>query len=104
MKKESINLWSIMMAVIILITGITIVYVFVILPMGNIQTKIGTIIRIEVTSGGDFPRDKCVIAFSDGSTLILTIEAFGQMEKYVNETVNIRYMGYVLKDINLVKE
>lgn len=70
----------------------------------NLQEKVGTIVRVELLSGHiGSTMDKTVIAFQDGSTLIVGADSFGLANQYVNKTVVIKYNTYLISNIYVVE-
>ena len=66
----------------------------------NYQEKTGTIVRVELLAGHiGSTMDKTVVAFSDGSTVVVDVDSFGLANQYVNKTVVMKYNTYTIKSI-----
>ena len=85
---------SLLFGLIIIAVG-GLIAVFGIAPMFEKHTKIGTITRVELLAGHiGSTTDKCIVAFDDGTTVILESHAFAKANKYVGKNVVMVYLEY----------
>ena len=91
--KESILMY-LMFALVTIVMG-ELIFAFGIMPMLEENTKIGTITRVELLAGHiGSTMDKCIVAFDDGTTVILESHAFAKANKYVGKNIVMVYLEY----------
>lgn len=96
MKEETkTSIISALLFVLVLGGVGTVLMVFGIAPMFEEHTKTGTIERVELLPGHiGSTQDKCIVAFDDGTTIILDYRSFAESNKYVGKLVFMTYREY----------